>query len=190
MKPFIVGIAGGSASGKSSFASKLEASLAGLEIQVLHMDAYFKPKEARPFSPAPFTGISYTDDNHPETIDYAALLADAKKARDSSCDIVIVEGLFALWYDELRALLDFKLYIDCRPEERIVRRLRRNMGWGLTFDEISNVYLDMVRYRHDEFVEPTRWHADLVINGSSQPEKGLETVALYIKTQCAARAQL
>ena len=71
--------------------------------------------------------------------------------------------------------------MECRPDERIVRRLRRNMQRGLSFDEIADVYLDLVRYRHDEYVEPSKWQADLIINGSNPSERALELVTSYVK---------
>jgi len=73
-----------------------------------------------------------------------------------------------------------KLFMECRADERIVRRLKRNLEWGLTFDEISGVYLDLVRYRHDEYVEPSKWKADLILNGSSMPERAISVITSYI----------
>ncbi len=82
--------------------------------------------------------------------------------------MIIIEGLYALWYDWLYEQLDLKLFIDCQADERIVRRLKRNMSQrGLSFDEIAEVYLDMVRYRHTQYIEPTKWRADLILNGST-----------------------
>lgn len=64
-----------------------------------------------------------------------------------------------------------------------VRRLRRNMQWGCSFDEIADVYLDLVRTRHDEFVEPSRWRADLVVNGNGCTDGALAVLTAYIRTQ-------
>jgi len=57
------------------------------------------------------------------------------------------------------------------------------MEWGLTFDQISNVYLDLVRYRHDEYVETSKWRADVIINGSNPSDKTLAMIRGYIKYQ-------
>lgn len=183
-KPFIVGIAGGSASGKSTFCDILEKELASLMPKIIHMDSYFKPEEERPFLAAPVTGKMYLDDNCPDTIDLTALKADLQEAIASGCKLIILEGLLVLWDSELYAQLDLKLFVDCRPDERIVRRLKRNMNWGLSFDEISNVYLDMVRYRHDEYVEPTKWKADIILNGSSHSPQAASMVTSFIKANC------
>ena len=178
-KPYVVGIAGGSASGKSTFTEKLKNALQGLDVQELHMDSYFKPPEERPYADAPITGKNYRDDNHPNTCDLPRLHQDLA---DSQCQILIIEGLLTLWDPEIVEKLDLKLFVDCRPDERIVRRLRRNMGWGLSFDEIADVYLDLVRYRHDEFVEPSKWRADFILNGSNPSEKALEIIASHIRS--------
>ncbi|GAA0068637.1 hypothetical protein UT300003_01600 [Clostridium sardiniense] len=58
------------------------------------------------------------------------------------------------------------------------------MECGLTFDEISNVYLDMVRYRHDEYVEPTKWKADLILNGSNISDMSIKAITQLIKDSC------
>jgi len=180
--PYVIGIAGGSASGKSTLCQQLEKALAGRKITVFHMDNYFKPKEKRPYVAAPITKKMYTDDNHPTTVDLPQLKQDLAAAiSEASADIIIVEGLLTLHDDEICQVLNLKLYVECRPDERIVRRLRRNMARGLTFDEISDVYLDMVRYRHDEYVEPSKWKADLIINGSMFSSKALDIIVREIE---------
>jgi uridine kinase len=57
------------------------------------------------------------------------------------------------------------------------------MEWGLSFDEIADVYLDMVRYRHEEYVEPSKWRADIIVNGSSPTDASLEMLTGYIKNK-------
>lgn len=87
-----------------------------------------------------------------------------------------------LWDDDICSLLDLKLFIDCQADERIVRRLRRNMTErGLAFDEIAHVYLDLVRYRHQQYVEPSKWRADLIMNGSQWSDTGFQLVLSHIK---------
>jgi len=189
-KPYVIGIAGGSASGKSTFAQQLETALESLSVESFHMDSYFKPQEARPYAKAHVTGKMYTDDNHPETADLPKLRADLAKAIDTAAsDVIIVEGLLVLHDDNIFEKLDLKLFIDCRPDERIVRRLKRNMAWGLAFDEISGVYLDMVRYRHDQYVEPSKWRADLIINGSSFSSAALALIVDGVRSQFSQHAK-
>ncbi|HWT75912.1 MAG TPA: hypothetical protein VN258_14505 [Mobilitalea sp.] len=184
-KPFLIGIAGGSSSGKSTFCDVLEKSLSSFKLKILHMDDYFKPEEKRPYVEAPINGIMYIDDNHPETVDLIQLKIDMFQALEKDFYVIIIEGLLTLWDKEICSRLDLKLFVDCRSDERIVRRLRRNMGWGLSFDEISNVYLDMVRYRHDEFVEPTKWKADIILNGSNPSTIALSAIVEFVEKACS-----
>lgn len=182
-KAYTIGIADGSAGGKSTFAQRLQAALSDLEVLLLPMDAYFKPEGDRPTATGR-TGRSYRDDNNPESFDLPRLRRDVSDAAENgSCRVLIVEGLLTLWDCGLYEQLDLRLFVDCRADERIVRRLKRNMQWGYTFDEIADVYLDLVRTRHDIYVEPSRWKADLVINGSGCTDNALAVLASYIRTQ-------
>lgn len=100
----------------------------------------------------PITENMYVDDNNPEIINFSKLHLDLNTTLNSDNDLVIMEGLLVLWDEEICSKLDLKLFVDCRPDERIVRRLRRNMSWGLTFDEITNVYLDLVKHLKESIV--------------------------------------
>ena len=184
-RPYLVGIAGGSASGKTTFSGKLASELSDLRVLELHMDTYFKPKEERPVVDAPFTHKPYLDDNHPNSFRLAELKKDLRDAAESGgYDAILVEGLLTLWDEELSDMFDLRLFLECRADERIVRRLKRNMTVrGLSFDEIADVYLDMVRYRHDAYVEPSKWRADLILNGSLPSEKALRLVADAVRNR-------
>ena len=183
-KTTVIGIAGGSASGKSTFSDKLTGMLQGMEVLTLHMDSYFKPEEELPLAQAPITGKTYRDYNHPTSLNLDQLKSELTAAVNSEkYQVIILEGLFVLWDTDISNMLDLKLFVECRADERIVRRLKRNMEWGLSFDDISDVYLDLVRYRHDEYVEMSKWRADLIVNGSNSSEKVLQMILAYI--QCS-----
>lgn len=184
-KPYVIGIAGGSASGKSTFAEQFAAAIEGMSIHILHMDAYFKPEADRPQATAPITGTVYMDDNHPLTMDLPQLARDLSAAiAGGQHQVILVEGLLTLWDEEILRQLDMKLFVECRADERIVRRLRRNMQWGLQFDQIADVYLDLVRYRHDEYVEPSKWRADFIINGSSPSDLAVRVIVEHVRSVC------
>ena len=184
-KPLVVGIAGGSASGKTTLAQRLVDLLDDLCVQVFHMDHYFL--EVRPNMVAPITRITYEDHNHPGSFDLGALQKDlaACLERADAPRVVIVEGLLTLQDDALREQLGLRLFVDAQSDERIVRRLRRNMARSMDFDDIATFFLDSVRYRHQEFVEPSRWHADLVLNGSTISERGIQVIADWIRLRLA-----
>jgi uridine kinase len=183
-KNFVVGIAGGTASGKTTLCKNLEKELKNYRLFVIHMDGYFKPEQDRPHPEAFVSRKIYTDDNHPDSMDLNKLNIDLGKIIEKNeYDVIIVEGLLTLWDDNIYNKLDLKIFVDCRADERIVRRLKRNMEWGLKFDEITAVYLDMVRYRHEEYVEPSKQRADVIINGSNPTDVSLEILTEYIKNK-------
>jgi len=129
------------------------------------MDSYF----IKPFETviAPITGKPYPEVNRPSAVDLPRLFADFHAAIDDADNkLIIVEGLFALQQPELYENCDLKIFVDLKSDERLVRRIRRHLQRGDTFDEITDRYIDTVRFRHDELVEPTRWRADLVLNGT------------------------
>ena len=180
-KTFTIGIAGGSASGKSTFANILEKRLANLKVKVIHMNDYFKEPDKRPVSKGHINGKEYRDDNHPLTMDLPKFAIDLEIVQQEEYDVIIAEGLLTLSDDTICNLLDLKLFVDCRNDERIVRRLKRNMEWGLTFDEISEIYLNLVRYRHDEYVEFSKWRADLIINGVNISDNACDIIEQTIR---------
>jgi len=162
---FVIGIAGGTCSGKSTLANRLEEYY-GENCCVIHMDAYFRKPSITTI--APITGIEYVEHNHPDALYLDKLYADFNNAiDDGSKKILIIEGLFALHLPEIRNRLDLKIFVDLASDERLVRRIRRFTSFGQTFDDVTSRYIDTVRFRHDELVEPSRWHADMVVNGNA-----------------------
>jgi len=187
-RPFVVGITGGTGSGKSTLSERLRQALGDCVVTVLHMDDYFRP--AKPPMRAPITGREYPDFNHPDSFDLVSMVSDldARCRSEEAAQVIIVEGLLTLYHRPLRERLDLAIYVDAPADERIVRRLKRNMAKGYDFDEIADFYLDCVRFRHQEFVEPSRWHADVVLNGSYPSDRGLDVVAAWIREQLVVRA--
>jgi len=179
-RPLTVGIAGGTASGKTTLCGHLEEALREYRLLALHMDRYFL--QDKPHMRAPVTGEDWEDHNHPSSFDLDALVRDVCAEQSAArVQVIIVEGLLTLYHAPLRRLLDLAIYVDTPADERIVRRLRRNMARGLAFDDVARFYLDSVRFRHDEFVEPSRWHADIVLNGAYPSERGLAVVTDWIR---------
>lgn len=94
-KPYVIGIAGGTASGKSTITEELMERLSGYKVAVYHMDSYYKPEEKRPRVKSPITGKEYVDDNQPDSIHLTELECDLEQAvEESDFDIILVEGLF------------------------------------------------------------------------------------------------
>ena len=182
VKTMTIGIAGGSASGKTTLCNRLAEKLKNEEPKIFHMDEYFKPEKLRPRARALTGNREYVDDNHPDTMYLRKLYEDIVKERErGNSRIILVEGLLTLYDYDICSLLDLKLFIDCRVDERILRRLERNMQKGLSREEITDVYLDVVRYRHDQYVEPSKWRADLILNGANPSQTAENMIIDYIK---------
>jgi len=94
--------------------------------------------------------------------------------------VVILEGILVLYYPELRELMDIRCYVAADADERIVRRIRRNLAAGLSLDDIADYYLESVRFQHSRYNAPTQRHADLVIPGgaSQAGEREAATAAI------------
>ncbi len=179
-KPYVVGIAGGTCSGKSTITARLgDALKEKCSLCVINMDRYYKRPGITTI--APITRIEYAEHNHPDAMDLEKLYADFEAAiNGGEYDVVIIEGLFALHLDRIREQLDLKVFIDLKSDERLYRRIKRWLD-RQDMDTISARYLDTVRFRHDELVEPTRWHADMVINGTLDANKGTEMLLHWIE---------
>lgn len=179
-KCYVVGIAGGTCSGKTTLTQALTERLKDLNPVVFSMDRYIKHENPTK-TIAPITRKEYVEHNHPSGMRMDELYADLEKTLDEG-GLIIVEGLLALHLDKIREKLDLKVYVDLKSDERLYRRIKRWMQWQ-SIDEIAERYLDTVRFRHDEQVEPSRWHADLVLNGTLDRGQGIDILETYIRAK-------
>ena len=175
-KSYIVGIAGGSASGKTTFVAELIKILAqneGIKVEVVGMDKYFyRGQNGGPSFTSPSTGETLPDNNVPGSADNARLVADLdlKSTAEDSPDILIVEGLMTLHIEDIRQRCDLRIFIDLDADLRALRRMLRDIkgGRGSADPEfISTYYRECARVGHANYVEPSRVHADLILRGDS-----------------------
>ena len=124
---------------------------------------------------APITRKVYAEHNTPEALELERFYSDFAQAcaPGSGHRLVLVEGLFALHLEAVRERADLKVFVDLESDERLARRIVKFMAWGDTYEQVTSRYLDTVRFRHNELVEPTRWHADLVLNGTLDSHRGV-----------------
>lgn len=180
MKPFVIAIAGGTCSGKSTISEALSARFSQTRtIKLFNMDRYFK--NPTPNVIAPITGIEYPEHNHPDSLKLDELKRDFDAALQSDVELIIIEGLFALYLPWIRERADLKVFVDLESDERLARRVVKFMPRDKSFEKIVARYLDTVRFRHAELIEPTRWHADIVINGI--PNKGADVINAYVESK-------
>ena len=182
MDTIIIGVAGGTGSGKSTFTNRLKAFF-GDRITVIYHDNYYRRHDDIPFEERKL--INY---DHPDALETDLLvhhLQELKKGRSIECPIydfarhnrsnkvaeikpsrvIIVEGILILQDARLRDLFDIKIYVDADADERILRRALRDMKErGRDLDNIIEQYLTTVKPMHYMYVAPTRYLADIVIN--------------------------
>ena len=195
-KTTIIGIAGGSGSGKTSVTSEIMKDLDGYSVALIEQDYYYKDQSHMSFedrlktnydNPFAFDNERLVNDlkNLKEgnvievpTYDYSNHTRSDKTIRFEPKDVIILEGIFALENEDLRDLMDVKIYVDTDADLRILRRLTRDIKErGRTMDSVIDQYLSVVRPMHIQFIEPTKKYADIII-----PEGGSNKVAIDIMT--------
>lgn len=191
-KPVVIGVTGGSGSGKTSVTKAIYESLKDHSILVLEQDYYYKDQSELPFEERLKTNydhpLAFDNDLLIEHIkmllryeviekpvyDYAIHTRSDKVIPVEPKDVIILEGILVLEDERLRDLMDIKLYVDTDPDLRIIRRLTRDISErGRTFDSVIDQYLNVVRPMHNQFIEPTKRYADIII-----PEGGHNHVAI------------
>ena len=201
----LVGIAGGTGSGKTSLAVKIRDRVGEDRCLLIAQDSYYKDGSTLP--PAAQAAINY---DHPDAFDNPLLvqdLRDLKAGRPVPCltydhasysrrvlsdplkprPVVILEGILILAEEPLRRLMDIKLFIDTDSDVRILRRLRRDIRErGRSFESVERQYLDSVRPMHLEFVEPSKRYADLIIPEGAENEVAVEAVVARVKAMLKA----
>ena len=179
-KSIVVGIAGGSASGKSTLTNVLADALQtvpGRRVSVIAADRYMNPGRANsPTFVFKATGEAMFNANHPDAVDWERLVSDlnAERFAVNQPDVILVEGLMVLYAPHLRECFDLRLFIELDADERALRRLLRDMQGGRASRDpvfIASYYLECARHGHTLYVEPSRAHADLIVRGDAAWER-------------------
>ena len=197
--PYVVGIAGGSASGKSTFTrmllSTLQEQIPDRRIVDLHTDRYFRVGAPdMPTFVSPSSGRKLPDYNHPDTIDWQRLVDDIDQSvsNEDGPDILIVEGHFVLTFPEVRERLDLRLYIDLDADTRALRRMIRHLehhGDPLeehTPEAIAAYYLESAKVGHARHIEPSRVYADLTLRGDGDFSRTAYLITTIIEKESAS----
>jgi uridine kinase len=193
-RPFLIGVAGGTCSGKTTVAERLAELGGDASLTLIKLDSYYVDAPDLPL--AEREKINY---DHPDAFDFgllndhiAALCAgasvpvpiydyvDYRRSGETRlahpAPIVVIEGILVLWEVSLRERFDLKLYIDTDADLRLIRRMRRDVAMrGRTPESIIEQYLTTVRPAHEQFIEPSKRYADVIF-----PQGGLNEPAIDV----------
>lgn len=191
-RPVIIGVAGGSGSGKTTVCNKIYKYFTGKSIVLIEHDSYYKDQ-----SDISFEERLETNYDHPFAFDTELLVEHLQKLQNNESiqvpiydytrhtrsektihvdpkDVIMVEGILILEDKRLRELMDIKLYVDTAADLRIIRRIERDIKErGRSLESVIHQYLSVVRKMHEQFVEPSKKYADIII-----PEGGHNVVAI------------
>ncbi|MBU3851448.1 MAG: uridine kinase [Candidatus Paralactobacillus gallistercoris] len=197
--PIVIGVAGGSASGKTTVSRAIFDKFSGHSILLLEEDSYYK-KSNLPFAerekinydhPLSFdTDLLYQqlqDLMNYKTIekpvyDYTIHNRSDEVVRVEPKEVIILEGILVLFDQRLRDLMDIKVFVDTDDDIRIIRRIQRDMKErGRTLESVIDQYLDTVKPMYHQFIEPTKRYADIIVPEGGQNQVAIDLLATKIK---------
>jgi uridine kinase len=200
LKPLIIGIAGGSGSGKSTVATNVAELLTTSSVAFIDMDAYYKN----------FTALSFDERrklnwDHPDAFDYDLLcshlealsrreaidkpeydfvthLRSDKPTHVEPADVIVIDGILLFVDDRIRELCDVKVFVDADADIRLIRRIERDTHVrGRPLDEIIEQYLSTVQPMHLQFVEPSKRYADVIVPRGGHNAIAIEMIVAKIQ---------
>lgn len=205
-QPFIVGITGGSASGKTTFLRRLLASFPEEQICLISQDNYYHPREVQQVDAQGVTNFDL-----PASIDSAAYAADVLRISQGlevrrqeytfnnpnapvtelvfrPAPIVVVEGIFVFYFEEVAKLLDLKVYIDAREHVKVLRRIVRDRDErGYDLEDVLYRYTHHVAPTYEKYIKPFKHDADIIIPNNRHFDKGLDVLVGYLRSRVAAQ---
>jgi uridine kinase len=204
MKPFVIGIAGGTGSGKTTVARKLYESLHLDSAVFLDQDSYYREMGHLPLEERRRVNFDHPDSLDNDLLvehlrqliarqpilkplyDFAAHTRTPERVRVLPRDVVLVEGILLFVDPRLRELFDLRIFVDTEADVRFIRRMQRDLELrGRTIDSVVEQYLTTVRPMHFEFVEPSKRYADIILPRGGSNQSGIEVVAARIRERLA-----
>ena len=198
-KSILIGIAGGTGSGKTSVAKAITRDFSPQEIALVEQDSYYLDQSHLPFEER--EKINY---DHPHSMDFDLMKTQIKALLDNEPvsvplydydkhtrsgktvdlhqhHIIVFEGILALYDPELRDMMDIKIYVDTADDVRILRRLCRDVNErGRSIDSITDQYYKTVRPMHQQFIEPTKSNADIIIPEGANNKVAIDVIRAKI----------
>ena len=206
LKPLIIGIAGGSGSGKSTVARKVAEALREASVAFLDMDAYYRDFSARPMEERKRINWDHPDAFDTELLarhlsrlcdgeaidkpiyDFVAHVRSPRVERVEPADVVVIDGILLFADERVRALCDVKVFVDADADIRLIRRLQRDTRKrGRSLDDVIRQYLETVHPMHQQFVEPSKRHADVIVPRGGHNAVAIEMIVAKIQRRLQAR---
>ena len=196
---YIIGIAGGTGSGKTTVVRKILEALPCNEVALIPQDSYYNDTSL--LSMEERRQINF---DHPDAFDWPLLIQQVEDLRQGKaieqptysflisnrleetvhvepCEVIVIEGIMALWNPRLRNLMDLKIFVDADPDERLIRVMRRDTEErGRTPQMVIDRYLQVLKPMHEEFIEPTKRFADLIIPQGGENKQAIDIMRTYI----------
>lgn len=196
---FVIGLGGGTGSGKTTVAKKLREKLTPKSCEILPMDNYYKDMSHIDLEKRKMLNYDHPDvieykllRNHLEdllsgktveipTYDFVSYVRKPEKILFSPPEVIIVEGIFALYYEDICNLYDLSVYVDAESDIRFIRRLTRDVDERKrTMQSVVDQYVKTVKPMHDAYVEPTKRRADIIIPKGGFNNKAIDVVVSFV----------
>ncbi len=199
-KTTIIGIAGGTGSGKTTVVKKIAEALPPHYVAVVPLDSYYN--DTSDMTEEERHTINF---DHPDAFDWKLLTKQVNDLRNGMaveqptysyllCNrlketihiepkpVIIIEGIMTLLNKRLRDIMDLKIFVDADPDERLIRNIQRDtIDRGRTVSMVVERYLEVLKPMHEQFIEPTKRYADLIIPQGGENEKGISILCRYIE---------
>ncbi len=197
----IIGIAGGTGSGKTTVVKKIVEALPPHYVAVVPLDSYYN--DTTGMTPEERSNINF---DHPDAFDWKLLIKQVNELRNDHAveqptysyiisnrlpetihvepkPVIIIEGIMTLINKRLRDMMDLKIFVDCDPDERLIRNIQRDtIDRGRTVSMVVDRYLKVLKPMHEQFIEPTKRYADVIIPQGGENVKGIGMLTNYIET--------
>lgn len=197
----IIGIAGGTGSGKTTVVRKIVEALPPHYVAVVPLDSYYN--DTTEMTDEDRKAINF---DHPDAFDWKLLIKQVNELRHGNaveqptysyllCNrlpktvhvepkpVIIIEGIMTLINKRLRDMMDLKIFVDCDSDERLIRNIQRDIvERGRTVSMVVDRYLEVLKPMHEQFIEPTKRFADVIIPQGGENVKGIGMLTNYIKT--------
>lgn len=196
----IIGVAGGTGSGKTTVVNKIVDSLPPHSVAVIPLDSYYTDASGLTAEEKKNLNV-----DHPDAFDWDLLIRQVKDLKDGKAielptysyakfarlpetihiepkPVIIVEGIMILLNKELRDMMDLKIFVDTDADERFIRTLQRDLvERGRTVELVIDRYLRMKKPMHEQFIEPTKKYADIIIPQGGENKTGVHILRTYIE---------